>query len=323
LLPNETLYYQVAGEDANVKSPEVLGSETASFQTETVTPRIVGRPGVSFIKPFSVVMSGELNPENAPTSYAFQYASASACETLEVQDGHPVTVAECPGMLEAQAGESSEYGKTATTVEVNGLQPATGYRYRLSANNAAGGAVSETDSTTLPEGQFTTAPAPVPQAQTGTASTIGTTSAILSGSVDADGQPAVYTIELGVYQGAATQYGIVLSASAGTGTQPVEAAVSRLQPGTVYAYRVSVSSVYVPGEHHTLYGTPSTFTTLGVPTVLSVPVVLAQLPIPQIAIPSEPTTSKAKTTHKKTKKKAKTKKRKRKTSKSKARKGGK
>ncbi len=325
LLPNETIYFQLDGEDANVEISEVLGSETVSFQTETVAPRIVGEPSASFIKAFSAVLSGAVNPENANTTYGFQYAPVSACEALEAQQAHPVSVEECPGMAEAQAGESSEYGSTATTVEASGLQPATGYRYRLYAKNAAGGAIDETGGATLPEGVFTTAPAPVPQVSTGAASMIGATSATLSGSVDADGQPAVYMLELGVYAGAATQYGIVLSATAGAGPVGIERPVSGLQPGTTYAYRVSVSSVYVPSEDHVLHGTPVTFTTLGVPAVLSVPSVLAQLLVPAIAIPKETGASKPKATSKTKKIKAKGKRKahKRKTSKSKALKGGK
>ena len=74
LRPNETYYYQVIGEDANVKSPEVVVSETVSFNTGLVAPQVVGAPSASFVKPFSAVMSGELNPENANTTFAFQYA---------------------------------------------------------------------------------------------------------------------------------------------------------------------------------------------------------------------------------------------------------
>ena len=42
LLPNETYYYQAVGEDANVKTPELLGSETTSFDTGLVSPQVVG-----------------------------------------------------------------------------------------------------------------------------------------------------------------------------------------------------------------------------------------------------------------------------------------
>ena len=102
-----------------------------------------------------------------------------------------------------------------------------------------------------------------------------------------DGLPASYAFELGVYNGAATQYGVVFSAPAGTSTVAVEEtlALSGLQPGTTYAFRIAISSGYVENESHTVQGAPVTFTTAGLPEVLSVPAVLAQLAIPNISFP--------------------------------------
>lgn len=74
LRPNEELYYQVAGEDANIKSPEVLASETTSVKMQSVSPRIVGEPSVAFVKPYSAVVGSEVNPENANTDYYVEYA---------------------------------------------------------------------------------------------------------------------------------------------------------------------------------------------------------------------------------------------------------
>ncbi len=283
LRPNETYYYQVIGEDANVKSPEVVVSETTSFNTGLVAPQVVGAPSALFVKPFSVVMSGELNPENANTMYAFQYATTQACVEAERVAGHAVVVGECPGVLETGALQSSEYGEVAATVEARDLQPGSGYRFRLVAKSE-NGAQSETREGAGPEGAFATAPAPVPAASSGAASAIGATSAVVSGTVNADGQPAVYTFEVGLSEGAGTQYGIVLSAPAGSGATPVEETLplSGLQPGTTYAYRIAVTSSY-----GTSYGEPVTFTTAGLPAVLLEPLVLQQVPVPAIAFPPE------------------------------------
>jgi hypothetical protein len=105
--------------------------------------------------------------------------------------------------------------------------------------------------------------------------------------VNPDGLPAGYAFELGVYEGVGTQYGVVFSGSAGSGSVPIEETLplSGLQPGVTYAYRISVLSGYIPGESHTLQGAPVTFTTAGVPAVLQIPPPLAQLPIPNIAFP--------------------------------------
>ena len=105
---------------------------------------------------------------------------------------------------------------------------------------ALGGAATST------EGTFTTGPAPVPRAATGVPSAVGTTSATISGTVDPDGQPATYSFELGVYNGASTQYGVVFSGPAGAEAVPVgeSLAITGLQPGTTYAYRIEIASGY-------------------------------------------------------------------------------
>ncbi len=283
LLPNETYYYQAVGEDANVKTPELLVSETTSFDTGLVSPQVVGAPSVSFVKSFSAVMSGELNPENANTTFAFQYAPTQACVEAERVAEHSVAVGECPGVLETSALQSSEYARVATTLEARGLQPNSSYRYRLVATSE-NDTKTETREGAGPEGEFQTAPAPVPAALSGAASAIGATTATVAGTVNPDGQPAVYTFELGVYDAAGTQYGIVLSAPAGSGAVPVEETLplAGLQPGTTYAYRIAVTSSY-----GTSYGETMTFTTTGLSAALVEPTVLPQVPIPAIAFPTE------------------------------------
>jgi hypothetical protein len=287
LLPDQSIFVQVVGEDANSKTPELLAGETGTFTTPSVPPRIVGAPAVSFVGPFSAVLSGMVNPENTSTTYAFQYAQASACETLEHETGHHVTVGECPGLGETSSLSSGEYRKIGTTLEVGGLLAGTVYRYRLFAHNTASqSALDEHGGNEVPEGSFTTLPAPIPTAVTGAASLIGTTTATISGVVNPDGQPAVYQFELGLYNGSDTKFGTVISGELSGGFAPVErqVALTGLQPGRTYAYRV-----YIQSGYGTSYGTIGTFTTEGLPGVLVIPAELGQLPVPQIKIPSSKT----------------------------------
>ncbi|HEY3830594.1 MAG TPA: hypothetical protein VGL57_15495 [Solirubrobacteraceae bacterium] len=267
--PNETFYYQLTGNDQSVQLPEQLTGDRVSFTTPAVPPEILGKPNVSFVTSSSTVMFGELNPENASTEYYFEYAPASsACPGA--------TLVSCPGGGVTAIGRSGLYGRAGATLEARGLQPNTAYRYRLVASNAGG--------TSAPgaEGTFTTGPEPVPQATTGAPSAIGATTATVSGTVNPDGQPATYTFELGVYAGAATQYGIVLSGSAGAGSVPVAEGqgLSGLQPGTEYAYRIAVASGYGTATGETVL-----FTTEGVPAVLVSPPTLALLTVPGISFP--------------------------------------
>jgi hypothetical protein len=300
LRPDETFHYRLAGEDENVKTPELLTSETVSFATQMVAPQVVGEPSAVYETSSSAVVFGELNPENANTAYEFQYG---ACPTLE----------SCPEMLSTTASESAVYGTIGTTVEVTGLQPATAYRYRLVASNEGEVAGKRVGGSAMGvEGTFTTSPAPVPQARTGAVNAVGVTTATASGTVNPDGQPATYEFELGVYAGAATQYGIAFSGAAGAGTLPVTETlgITGLQPGTTYAYRIKIASGY-----GTDTGEPVLFTTEGLPAVLGSPPPLAQLAIPDIAFPATTTQTKngaaAKPKRKRTRSKRKAKKTKR------------
>jgi hypothetical protein len=283
--PNESsFYYRLGGENHNVKAPEGLNSyPTVSFKTSIVAPRIVGEPIASFETSSSAVMFGEVNPENTKTKYFFEYGP---CVTPVLPETQQEACAKSPYPNDTATRESGAYGKIGTTVEVTGLQPVATYHYRLVAVNEKGqAAVNETGGATLPEGTFTTASALVPQATTGGHSQPGTTSATVSGTVNPDGQPATYAFELGIYNGASTQYGVVFSGSAGASTTFVEEtlALTGLQPGTTYAYRIVVKSGY-----GTAYGATETFTTAGLPSVLVAPSVLAQLPVPNIPFPKEP-----------------------------------
>jgi hypothetical protein len=117
---------------------------------------------------------------------------------------------------------------------------------------------------------------------TGGSSAVTATSAVVSGSVDSDGQPATYTFEVGVYNGASTQYGVVFSGQVASSTLPVlkTLPLTGLQPGVTYAYKVTIASGYGAME-----GEPVTFTTAGLPSVLVSPTPLALLAVPDVAFP--------------------------------------
>lgn len=271
LLPDETYHYRLAGYDHNVKAPELLDSETASFMTPLAPPGVAAEPTSSFVGSSSVVLFGELNPENADTRYAFQYGM---CENLEA----------CPSRAETPSTESATYGSIPIGAEATGLQPGTVYHYRLVAESE-NAAKTEKLTGAGPQGSFTTLPAPIPRASTGMASGITPTTAVISGTVDPDGLPAAYIFELGVYDGAETYYGTVFSGPAGSAASERTLALGGLQPGTTYAYRIAVRSGYVNSESHTVLGAQATFTTAGLPSVLVTPAELAILEVPGISFP--------------------------------------
>jgi hypothetical protein len=281
LRPNETVFDELAGEDQHVSAPELLTSALASFTTTSVPPVVIGEPAAAFVARSSAVLFGELNPENTNTRYTFQYAPAGACASLREP---------CSQKLETPVQESAAYGALGAAGEATALQPATTYRYRVFAvNEKSQTAVNQAGEPALPEATFTTPPAIAVQAQTGAASMVGTTSAVLSGVVSSGGQPASYSFEIGVYNPAGTQYGTLFSGSVPASAAPSEQTlpVTGLQPATTYAYRIAIR--YGDGSiaGSTATGAPVTFTTEGLPSVLPAPAPLAQLALPNIAFPAE------------------------------------
>jgi hypothetical protein len=288
LEPNQSYQYRVAAE-AEVGGERVRGhGEALAFETLVVPPQIAGQPSTSFVTSQSALLNAALNPEHAATRYRFEYGP---CPSL----------AGCAAVQSTPEATSSAYGTIPAIAEVSGLAPATTYSFRLVADNKV-----EKGGTTVggqaigPEGSFTTAPPTAPSAETGPYSAVTATGAVISGVVRPNGLPATYAFEVGVYEGASTQYGVVFSASAGSARGPVDVsfALAGLQPGTVYAYRIAVSSGYIQNETNTIEGSPVTFTTAGLPSVLAPPALLAQLATPNVEFPavSKPPT-KAKKKH--------------------------
>jgi hypothetical protein len=281
VLPGEAASsYRLVAHDRWVKGEEVLASSEPleSFSTPAVAPRIVGAPIAEFVGSSSAVLFGQLNPENSSTEYLFEYGP---CVELSI----PSSCSEA--VRTTRVHSSSVYGKIGASEEVTGLQPATTYAFRLSAANRAGGAVG-VGGAAAAEGSFQTAPLPAPQAVSLGASAVGVSGATIAGSVNANGAPTTYAFEVGVYEGSQTRYGIVFSGSAGEGEGPVEKrlALTGLQPGTTYSYRVKATSGY--GE---ATGAALTFMTAGLPSVLVVPVPLAMLPVPAVSFPVQSSVS--------------------------------
>jgi hypothetical protein len=312
LRPHEAYCYRLNVEDENAKAPEALVAELSAFKTKLAAPRIVIAPQAQFVKASSAVMFSQLNPENAQTKYFFEYAPGAKALALcgrIVKECNEARLP-CSGATQTPVSLSNAYGLVGASSEAVGLRPDTEYSYRLVAENG-NESVAEAESCAAvgTEAGFTTTLAPSPSAATGSCSVTGSTSAVVYATVTPDGAPVTYSFELGVYEGAggaATRFGVVSSGSVAPNGGPVEVALplTGLQPGTEYAYRIAISSGYIDNEAHTLQGSSGKFVTGGLPAVLQLPVVLAQLPPPSIGFPKAVSKTKPKSKGK-AKKKAK------------------
>jgi hypothetical protein len=235
------------------------------------------------------VLNAALNPEHATTRYRFEYAP---CESSAQ------TLAEC-GHVESLEGESlAQYGVIEVAKEARNLAPSTAYAFRLVANNEheedskVQGGVGQSED----EGHFVTAAPPQPAATTGPPSSVESTSAVISGAVNPGGQPASYSFELGVDEGAEGRLATVASGIVGAVAEPVPESlrVIGLQPGTAYVYRIVVKSGYGSAA-----GATQTFTTVGLPQALEVASPVGMLPAPPVAFPPPQPVIKPLSTHEK------------------------
>ena len=282
LRPNQTYFYRTAAEDANYRpreNEEPLVGETLSCGTSYLAPQSEGELSSTDITYSSAVLLGALNPENANTEYFFEYGPNEALTKCpEVKRGS------CPGVETSPALKSSAYGVLGVTQSINNLEPSTTYRYRLFAENT-NAQQTEKLATIGAEGAFTTLPEPNPTAATGPVSNVAATSATLTGVVDPDGADATYSFQLGIYNGSGTVYTTIASGPTGAESGPVLESfmLTGLEPGTTYAYSLTIFSAYGAS-----IGLPVTFTTAGLPAAITPPAPLEMLPIPKVAFPTEP-----------------------------------
>jgi hypothetical protein len=181
----------------------------------------------------SAKLNGSVNPHGQSTTWDFQFGP-----TTSYGSETPV----------ANVGAGTKAANVSATV--NGL-PSGLYHFRLVATNASG--------TTY--GKDLTFGSGAPVVQTGTTQGAGTSTATLTGTVNPVGNATSWYFEYGT----TTAYGSKTpSRNAGSGTSPtgVSAAVSKLQSGTTYHYRLVAAS-----GAGTAYGSDVTFSTISAVTL--------------------------------------------------------
>lgn len=185
-------------------------------------------------------LNGEINASNSSTTATFEYGTTTSYGSTVTADQSPVS------------------GTTNTSISkaITSLSPNTTYHFRAIGQNTAG-TVNGLDAT------FTTTAIP-PTATTNSASSVGSTTATLNGSINANNSSTVVTFEYGL----TTAYGTTVTADqspvTGVANTPVSYSLTGLLPEVTYHYRV----VGQNGEG-TTNGTDMTFTTSGTVPVLT------------------------------------------------------
>jgi Ca2+-binding RTX toxin-like protein len=228
-----------------------IGDECASMP-----PTVETEPAAS-VKGTTATFGAKIDPEGLATNYRFEYGT-----TTSYGSAIPLVY------------KSAGSGATAVAVSeaVTNLAPNTTYHYRVFATNEAGQSVGE-DQT------FTTLK--IPTVSTLGASSIKSTTATLSGTVNPEGTATTYQFAYGT----TTAYGAKMPAtpkSVGSGSSAVlvSQALSGLQPNTIYHYRIEATS-----ENGTAVSKDATFETEAAPVSGS------QLNAMKISQPFDGTTS--------------------------------
>ncbi len=185
----------------------------------------------------TATVNGTVNPGGVATTWYVEYGTSTSY-----------------GSQTASTNAGSGTGNTAVSVSLASLAQGTTYHYRVVATSTAGTSRGN-------DGQFATLAAP--GVVTGSASSVGVSSATLHGTVDPNGQATTWSFEYGT----STSYGSQTTAkSAGSGNNPanVSIQITGLQKGQTFHYRLVASS-----SGGTTHGADATFVTSSAPSVVT------------------------------------------------------
>ena len=214
LEPDSAYFYRVVARNATGPAPQMVA--VARFTTSSAPTVSTG--GSSGVTATTAIVSGTVNPDGPPTTYYFQYGGTTA-------------YGEQSPPIPAGKGDSVN-GETG---DLSGLQPGVTYHYRIVASNESSG----TPQTVYGQDETFTTPSTTPVLSGVSVSGVTQSTVTISASLDAQGLPTRYELQLGATPGL-----LGLQASGDTaGTMPLSLSVGALSPATVYYYRLIANNL--------------------------------------------------------------------------------
>ncbi len=228
-----TYHYRVIG----VSAAGTTSGEDVVFTT--LAPPSVKTGSASSIASTSATLNGIVDPNGRATSWWFEYGKTTSY-----------------GSRTSTRNGGSGLGNVAAAVKISGLSAGSTYHFRLVAKNDLG-------TYTGSDASFVAASAPA--VVTGPVTSIASSTATATGTVNPNGQSTSYYVDFGT----TTKYGSrspSQSAGSGTATLSVAATLTGLKPGTLYHARVVATS-----SAGTSYGADVVFQTGALPAVATGP----------------------------------------------------
>jgi hypothetical protein len=209
-LTANTLYYVRA---YAINSEGTGYGNEVSFTTQCQTPSGTTDPA-SGIGSTNATLNGTVNANGSSTTVTFEYGLTNSY-------GNSVTATQSP-----VSGNSN----TPVSAEITGLTPSSTYHFRVKVVSC-GGTVYGDDRTFTPQCQ-------APTSTTNAASGLGTSSATLNGTVNANGSSTTVTFEYGFTNAYGNTVTATQSPVTGSSNTPVSIPLNGLTPGTTYHFRV-------------------------------------------------------------------------------------
>jgi phosphodiesterase/alkaline phosphatase D-like protein len=191
----------------------VLGALVPAVALAASSPAVTTGKATHITKA-SAVLTGTVNPNGAKTGYSFAYGTSTALGA---------------STSAKNAGRGTK--PVAAKHALGGLVPGTTYYYRLQALSAKGGTSGQIRS-------FKTAGPPPPGAVTGTATSIGATTAVINGTIETNGATTTWQVQYGTTSalGLSTVSGAVANSATPV---PVHISLTGLAPLTTFYYRIA------------------------------------------------------------------------------------